>query len=85
MAPMASKKRPPTGPTPTESDTPEATATPLTTGDVARRLGTTSTTVRRYVEAGRLPATRLPGGHYRIHSADLDTMLSQGRTSQVGL
>jgi excisionase family DNA binding protein len=27
-------------------------------------------TVRRWIKDGRLSATRLPGGHYRIHKED---------------
>jgi excisionase family DNA binding protein len=40
----------------------------LTTGDVARRCQVTVGTVKNWIEAGRLPAFRTPGGHFRIAS-----------------
>lgn len=39
---------------------------PLTTGEVAERLGVHERTVRRYISLGLLRHMRLPGGHYRV-------------------
>lgn len=38
----------------------------LTTGDVARLLGVTRDAVLKWIKKGKLPATRTPGGHYRV-------------------
>jgi len=34
-------------------------------------------TVRRWIKSGRLPAMRLPSGHYRIAQADFITFLKK--------
>ena len=39
---------------------------PLTVGLVADRLGVSTRTVQRWIESGRLPSFRLPGGGVRI-------------------
>jgi two-component system, OmpR family, response regulator VicR len=44
----------------------------LTTGDVARRCQVTVGTVKNWIEAGRLPAFRTPGRHFRIASDAFD-------------
>lgn len=38
----------------------------LTTGEVARLLGVTRDAVLKWIKKGKLPATRTPGGHYRV-------------------
>jgi excisionase family DNA binding protein len=38
----------------------------LTTGQVARLLGVSRSTVARHIDAGNLEAHRLPKGHWRI-------------------
>ncbi len=43
----------------------------LTTGEAASILSVTSDAVLKWVKAGKLPAQRTPGGHYRIRKADL--------------
>lgn len=44
----------------------------LTTDEAARVLGVHVVTVRRWIESGRLPASRHPGTRsYRIRSSDL--------------
>ncbi|PZO99721.1 MAG: hypothetical protein DI609_07700 [Corynebacterium urealyticum] len=39
----------------------EDDATPLTALQVAKKFGVTPVTIQRWVRAGRLPATKLPG------------------------
>jgi excisionase family DNA binding protein len=46
----------------------------LTVGEAAQRLGVSDTTVRSYIEAGRLTATRLPSGHRRVLADSVETM-----------
>ncbi len=50
----------------------------LSTGQAAERLGVHRSTLVRYIEEGRLPASRLPTGHYRIRRADLEKLLAEG-------
>jgi excisionase family DNA binding protein len=38
----------------------------VSVGFVAQRCGVSNTTVLRWISSGRLPAFRLPGGHYRV-------------------
>ncbi len=47
----------------------------LTTGQVATLLGTSRSTVVRYIEAGTLDARRLPGGHWRIRRTAAENLL----------
>ncbi|MGH8590394.1 MAG: MerR family transcriptional regulator [Gammaproteobacteria bacterium] len=44
-------------------------------GDAARILGVSITTVRRYVEGGRLTSRRTPGGHHRFNVAQIRALL----------
>jgi excisionase family DNA binding protein len=46
----------------------------LTTEQVARHLSVNVTTVRRWIDEGRLPATKL-GRAYRVHPRDLRAVL----------
>jgi excisionase family DNA binding protein len=39
---------------------------PLTTGAIARRLGVSPPTVKKWIREGRLDAFRTPGGHHRV-------------------
>jgi excisionase family DNA binding protein len=39
---------------------------PVSTGEVARRLGVSAPTVKKWIREGRLEAFRTPGGHHRI-------------------
>jgi MerR family transcriptional regulator, light-induced transcriptional regulator len=50
-------------------DTPAST--PLTTRDVARDLGVSPATVKRWAETGTLPSVRTPGGHRRFQARDV--------------
>ena len=45
---------------------------PFTVTEVAEATKTTSRTVMAWIHDGKLRAVRLPGGHYRISSADLE-------------
>lgn len=47
----------------------------LTTGEVARRLGVSSQTVRRLIAAGELPALQA-GKHYRVKAGDLAAFIA---------
>ena len=38
----------------------------LTTGEVAKLCGVTPDAVLKWIKAGKLPATRTPGGHFRV-------------------
>lgn len=46
----------------------------MTTGEVARLCGVTPDAVLKWIKAGKLPATRTPGGHYRVSRADCAAM-----------
>lgn len=47
----------------------------MTAADVAKLLGVSAETVRRYVRLGELPANRLPSKHIRIRRADAEKLL----------
>ncbi len=47
----------------------------LTTGDVARLCGVTRDGVGHWIRAGKLPAFRTPGGHFRVRAEDLRAFL----------
>jgi excisionase family DNA binding protein len=42
----------------------------VTTSFVAKHCGVSTVTVLEWIEEGRLPAFRLPKGHYRIYRND---------------
>ena len=50
----------------------------MTTGEVARALQVTITTVNRWLTTGKLPHFRTPGGHYRIPRAEFLALLQKG-------
>jgi excisionase family DNA binding protein len=56
----------------------------LTLGQAARFLGVAQSTIRKWSDAGRVPAFYTPGGHRRYRRADLETFLDRsgpgGRT-----
>jgi excisionase family DNA binding protein len=51
----------------------------ISTGKAAKRLGVGVKTVLRYIQAGDLPAEKLPGGHYRIKDHDVEALMSEDR------
>jgi excisionase family DNA binding protein len=52
---------------------------PLSTGDDARLLHVTPVCVLRWVRAGKLPAYRVPGGHFRIARAQFRKFLADNQ------
>lgn len=49
----------------------------ISVGYIARHCGVSNATVLRWIEAGQLPAFRLPGGHHRIGQSDLSDFLKK--------
>lgn len=49
----------------------------LTTKEAAQRLGVTLRAVQLWVNDGKLPAARTPGGHRRIRSSDVQALQEQ--------
>jgi excisionase family DNA binding protein len=47
----------------------------LTTSQVARLCHVTANTVANWIDAGRLPAYRTPGGHRRVRQSDLRSFM----------
>jgi excisionase family DNA binding protein len=53
----------------------------ITLRDVERMLGVTRWTLYDFVHTGKLPAVKLPGGHYRVRRQDVESL---ARTSGLG-
>jgi excisionase family DNA binding protein len=51
----------------------------LTLGQAARYLGVAQSTLRKWCDAGRVPAFTTPGGHRRFRRRDLDAFLERSR------
>lgn len=49
----------------------------LSTGDVARLLGVSISSVSRWAEAGVLTGTKTPGGHWRFSRTDVEAFQEQ--------
>ena len=49
----------------------------LTLGQAARFLGVAQSTIRKWSDAGRVPAFYTPGGHRRYRRSDLETFLDR--------
>lgn len=49
----------------------------LSTGKVAKALSVTPDTVLKWIKAGRLPAVRTAGGHYRVSRRDIDGLIAE--------
>src|SRR5512140_1872369 len=57
----------------------------LSTGEAAALCSVNPDTVLKWIKKGRLPATRTPGGHYRIEEHDLAALVPpHARTALVG-
>lgn len=56
----------------------------MTTGEVARYLSVTIMTVNRWIQAGKLPFIRTPGGRYRIPRAEFLAMVQKGSVPVAG-
>ncbi|UUW92683.1 helix-turn-helix domain-containing protein [Pimelobacter simplex] len=53
----------------------------LTTAEVAAELRVNPETVRRWINAGKLPAVRLGPTNYRVERKDFDALVAQLRTT----
>lgn len=56
----------------------------LTTGQAAKLVGVTPDTVLKWIKKGKLPATRTPGGHYRIALPDLEPSMADSGQEDGG-
>jgi excisionase family DNA binding protein len=56
--------------------------TMLAPDEVARIVGVSSQTIRRWADAGTLPAVRLPSGHRGFEAHDVLELLRQLRRKQ---
>lgn len=57
---------------------PSTPVLPLTSGDVAGIFGVTTTTVKRWADAGLLEFFRTPGGHYRFQPDEVERLKRTG-------
>jgi len=53
----------------------------VTTGQAAELCSVTPDAVLKWVKAGRIPASRTPGGHFRIHRSALLSIMESGELS----
>ncbi|MGD0167122.1 MAG: response regulator [Gaiellaceae bacterium] len=51
----------------------------LTLGQAAKYLGVAQSTIRKWCDAGRVPAFTTPGGHRRFRRSDLDDFIERSR------
>jgi excisionase family DNA binding protein len=50
----------------------------ITTGQAASLCSVTPDTVLKWIKAGKIPASRTPGGHYRISRSDVEQFITPG-------
>ena len=55
---------------------PDADRLDMSTAQVARRLGVSAGTVRRWADAGHLPTSRTPGGQRRFSAERVEAFLA---------
>jgi len=48
----------------------------ISAAEAARRLGVDKSTTTRWIAAGKLPAFRTPGGHWRVRAVDVEALRS---------
>ena len=56
----------------------------LKTGEVAQRYSVAASTVRRWVAAGRLPATQLPSGQLRFSARAVEAAMRELNAESTG-
>lgn len=56
----------------------------LSAGDVARRLGVTIETVRKWTAQGRLDCIRTVGGHRRYAAVEVERLIGQTTRTEDG-
>lgn len=56
----------------------------LKTGEVAQRYSVAASTVRRWVAAGRLPATQLPSGQLRFSARAVEAAMRELNAESAG-
>jgi len=54
----------------------------LSVSKAAQLLGVHRKTLLSYIQTGKLEATRLPGGHYRVDRAALEALAAPSRGDQ---
>jgi excisionase family DNA binding protein len=47
----------------------------LTSPEAADRIGVAHSTMDRYLQQGKIPAVKTPGGHWRVDPVDLDALI----------
>ena len=57
----------------------------LTTGEVAVLCAVTPDAVLKWIKSGKIPATRTPGGHFRIHQSEIPSDLIKKQTPPQAL
>jgi molybdopterin-binding protein len=58
---------------------PGSTAPRIRIGEAAEMLGVSSDTVRRWIDGGRLPSERTPGGQRVVNEADVAALAAERR------
>ncbi|MBC8466132.1 excisionase family DNA-binding protein [bacterium] len=55
----------------------------LTTGQAATLLSVTPDSVLKWIKAGKMPASRTPGGHFRINQQDILSILPEATINEM--